>query len=80
MKQNILYVSNISSFSNLKQTRIYSLYLLPLPPSSLLHVGWSPEGERLHLLYVVPVITGDPGQAALSDLNIAESQSDRGPR
>ena len=40
-------------------------------PSSLLHGGWSPEGERLHLLDVVPVVAGDPGQAALSDLNIA---------
>ena len=47
----------------------------PSSPSSLLHVGWSPEGERLHLLYVVPVITGDPGQTALSNLNREQTVS-----
>ena len=38
------------------------------PTLSLLHIGWSPEGERLHLLNVVSVITGHSRQAALSNL------------
>ena len=56
-------------------TEILSINILICPSAHyLLHIGWSPECERLHLLNVVPVITGDPGQAALSDLKIAESE------
>ena len=46
-----------------------------VPFSSLLHSGWSPEGERLHLLYVVTIVTGQPGQTALSNLNRGQTVS-----
>ena len=44
--------------------------LLPVTASLSSHEVRSSEGERLHLLNVVPVIAGDPGQADLSHLNI----------